>query len=76
MDVTSLVRRLPQWCKEEGVGLDTSRLWARKSEQVSHDWEEKASGHRREAEGADGDVHLLRLNRGGRCLEKIGLDLR
>lgn len=58
------------------MGLDPSRLWAGKSEQVSHDWEEEASGHRREAEGADGDVHLLRLNRGGRCLEKIGLDLR
>ena len=43
---------------------------------MSHDWEKKASGRRREAEGADGDVHFLRLNRGGRCLEKIGLDLR
>ena len=43
---------------------------------MSRDWEEKASGHRRGKEGADGDVHLLRLDRGGRCVEKIGLDFR
>ena len=57
-DTTEATQQQQQQCKEEGVGLDTGRLWARRRKQVPREWAEKAFGQRRETEGADGDVHL------------------
>ena len=64
-----------QQCKEEGVGLDTGRLWARRRKQVPCEWAEKAFGQRRETEGADGDVHLPWTGEGD-VWKKIRLDFR
>lgn len=40
---------------------------------MSQDLEEKASGHKRGTEGAEGDIHLLRLDGEAGVWKKSGL---